>query len=53
MTMKVFAVFSNNVYHAFYQREENARRHWKNSRKYDVQYEIIPCTISVISKKKI
>lgn len=53
----MFAVYSYWGFHAFYQTEDIARKHWKDNKKAECYYQIIPCTISVSlpltpSKKK-
>ena len=44
--LKMWAVYSMWGYHAFYRSEEVARKHWKSSKKYEIYYDIFPCTIT-------
>lgn len=45
--VKMFAVYSRWGFHAFYQNEELAKKHWKSSKKYDIYYQIYPVNIIV------
>lgn len=45
--VKMFAVYSKWGFHAFYENEELAKKHWKSSKKYDIYYQIYPCKIVV------
>jgi hypothetical protein len=51
VTWKGFAVYSCWGFHAFYQTEEVARKHWKNYKRYGLCYEIYPVTLKVLISK--
>lgn len=43
----MWAVYSGWGFHAFYQTEEIARKHWKNNKKAEVYYSIYPIILEV------
>lgn len=42
---KMYGVYSKWGFHAFYQSEELALKHWKGSKKYDIVYEVSPIVV--------
>ena len=49
--LKMFAVYSCWGFHAFYQTELLAKKHWKNNKKAEIYYQIFPCEITYTIEK--